>query len=127
MGTLRAVLGVGRRQAGCLGGHFNFEEFGHMRKFLMVAAVVAVAACGKKQGDTGSMEAAGAAAGAAVDSVATAATNAMGAVTDSAKAAVGTMADSAHAAMGAIADSTKAAASQAVDAAKNKMEAKPTN
>ena len=40
-----------------------------MRKFLMVAAVVAVAACGKKQGDTGSMEATGAAAGAAVDTM----------------------------------------------------------
>ena len=95
-------------------GSFNFEEFGHMRKFLMVAVLVAVAACGKKQGDTGSMEAAGAAAGAAVDTVAAAATNAMGAMADSAKGA-----------MGAMADSAKGAMSKAADAATSKMEAKP--
>ena len=85
-----------------------------MRKFLMVAVLVAVAACGKKQGDTGSMEAAGAAAGAAVDTVAAAATNAMGA-----------MADSAQAAMGAAVDSTKAAIGKAADSVSSKMEAKP--
>ena len=58
-----------------------------MRKFLMVAAVVAVAACGKKQGDT-SAEAMGAAAGAAVDTAAHKADSAMGAMADSAHAAM---------------------------------------
>lgn len=57
-----------------------------MRKFLMVAAVVAVAACGKKQGDTGSAEAAGAAAGAAVDTLAHKADSTMGAAADTAPA-----------------------------------------
>ena len=61
-----------------------------MRKFLMVAVVVAVAACGKKQGDTGSMEATGAAAGATVDTMAHKADSTMGAMADSAHAAVDT-------------------------------------
>lgn len=61
-----------------------------MRKFLMVAAVVAVAACGKKQGDTGSMEATGAAAGAAIDTAAHKADSTMGAMADSTHAAVDT-------------------------------------
>ncbi len=74
-----------------------------MRKFLMVAAVVAVAACGKKQADT-SAEAVGAAAGAAVDTAAHVADSAMGA-----------MADSAHAAVAP------------ADTVKSKMEAKPAN
>ena len=81
-----------------------------MRKFLMVAAVVAVAACGKKQGDTGSMEATGAAAGAAVDTMAHKADSTMGA-----------MADSAHSAMTA-ADSAKAGMSDSVN---KKMEKNP--
>ena len=81
-----------------------------MRKFLMVAAVVAVAACGKKQGDTGSMEAAGAAAGAAVDTMAHQADSTMGA-----------MADSAHSTMTA-ADSAKAGMSDSVN---KKMEKNP--
>ena len=59
-----------------------------MRKFLMVAAVVAVAACGKKQGDTGSMEATGAAAGATVDTLAHKADSTMGAMADSAHSAM---------------------------------------
>ena len=58
-----------------------------MRKFLMVAAVVAVAACGKKQADT-SAESMGAAAGAAVDTAAHVADSAMGAMADSAHAAM---------------------------------------
>jgi len=81
-----------------------------MRKFLMVAAVVAVAACGKKQGDTGSMEATGAAAGAAVDTMAHKADSTMGA-----------MADSAHSPMTA-ADSAKAGMSDSVN---KKMEKNP--
>jgi len=92
-----------------------------MRKFLMVAAVVAVAACGKKQGDTGSMEATGAAAGAAVDTMAHAADSTMGA-----------MADSAHSAMSAAVDTGKTVIQKAADAlsapadsVSNKMEAKP--
>jgi hypothetical protein len=64
--TLRAVLGV--VDAGTWFGEQVIQLRGvrAMRKFLMVAALVAVAACGKKQGDTGSMEATGAAAGAAI-------------------------------------------------------------
>jgi hypothetical protein len=81
-----------------------------MRKFLMVAVVVAVAACGKKQGDTGSMEATGAAAGATVDTLAHKADSTMGA-----------MADSAHSAMTA-ADSAKAGMSDSVN---KKMEKNP--
>jgi hypothetical protein len=81
-----------------------------MRKFLMVAVVVAVAACGKKQGDTGSMEATGAAAGATVDTMAHKADSTMGA-----------MADSAHSAMTA-ADSAKAGMSDSVN---KKMEKNP--
>ncbi len=81
-----------------------------MRKFLIVAAVVAVAACGKKQGDTGSMEATGAAAGATVDTLAHKADSTMGA-----------MADSAHSAMTA-ADSAKAGMSDSVN---KKMEKNP--
>ena len=81
-----------------------------MRKFLMVAALVAVAACGKKQGDTGSMEATGAAAGAAIDTAAHKADSTMGA-----------MADSAHSAMTA-ADSAKAGMSDSVN---KKMEKNP--
>jgi hypothetical protein len=81
-----------------------------MRKFLMVAAVVAVAACGKKQGDTGSMEATGAAAGATVDTMAHKADSTMGA-----------MGDSAHSAMTA-ADSAKAGMSDSVN---KKMEKNP--
>ena len=69
-----------------------------MRKFLMVAVVVAVAACGKKQGDTGSMEATGAAAGAAVDTMAHKADSTMGAMSDSAHSPM-TAADSAKAGM----------------------------
>ena len=76
-----------------------------MRKFLMVAAVVAVAACGKKQGDTGSMEATGAAAGAAIDTAAHKADSTMGA-----------MADSAHGAVNAAADTSKTAIQKAADA-----------
>jgi hypothetical protein len=67
-----------------------------MRTFLMVAAVVAVAGCGKKQADT-SAEQMGAAAGAAIDTMAHKADSTMGA-----------MADSAHAAVGATVDSVKA-------------------
>ncbi len=81
-----------------------------MRKFLMVAVVVAVAACGKKQGDTGSMEATGAAAGATVDTLAHKVDSTMGA-----------MADSAHSAMTA-ADSAKAGMSDSVN---KKMEKNP--
>jgi hypothetical protein len=87
-----------------------------MRKFLMVAAVVAVAACGEKKAETPSAEAVGAAAGAAVDTLAHKADSAMGA-----------MADSAHAAMGAAVDSTKAAVGKAADSISTKMEAKPKN
>lgn len=95
-----------------------------MRKFLMVAAVVAVAACGKKQADT-TAEQAGAAAGATVDTMVQKADSTMGA-----------MADSAHAAMApaaaAATDSSKAVVQKAADAvsapaegANTKMEAKP--
>jgi len=76
-----------------------------MRKFLMVAAVVAVAACGEKKAETPSTEAVGAAAGTAVDAMA-----------QKADSTVGAMADSAHAATGA-----------PVDSVKSKMEAKPAN
>lgn len=76
-----------------------------MRKFLMVAAVVAVAACGEKKQEVGPAEAAGAAAGAAVDTLAHKADSAMGA-----------MADSAHSAVNAAADTTKSAAEKAKDA-----------
>ena len=84
-----------------------------MRKFLMVAVVVAVAACGKKQGDTGSMEATGAAAGATVDTLAHKADSTMGA-----------MADSAHSAMTA-ADSAKAGMSDSVNKKTEKNPATP--
>jgi len=67
-----------------------------MRKFLMVAAVVAVAACGKKQADTSAE-----AAGAAVDTMAHQADSAMGAMADTSKTALQKAAD----AMSAPADS----------------------
>jgi len=69
-----------------------------MRKFLMVAAVVAVAACGEKKREAGPAEAAGAAAGATVDTLAHKADSTMGAMTDSAHSAM-TAADSAKAGM----------------------------
>ena len=81
-----------------------------MRKFLMVAAVVAVAACGEKKREAGPAEAAGAAAGAAVDTLAHKADSTMGA-----------MADSAHSKLDAVADTTKAA----TDSVNTKMEKNP--
>lgn len=87
-----------------------------MRKFLMVAAVVAVAACGEKKAEQGPAEAVGAAAGAAVDTLAHKADSTMGA-----------MADSAHAAMGVVVDTTKSAIKKAADSVSTKMEAKPKN
>ncbi|MBP2648342.1 MAG: hypothetical protein H6Q77_1966 [Gemmatimonadetes bacterium] len=76
-----------------------------MRKFLMVAAVVAVAACGEKKAEQGPAEAAGAAAGAAVD----------------------TLAHKADSTMGAMVDTTKSAIKNAADSVSTKMEAKPKN
>ncbi len=54
-----------------------------MRKFLVAAAVVALAACGEKKAEMPSGEAMGAAAGAAVDTMAHEADSAMGAMADS--------------------------------------------
>ncbi len=88
-----------------------------MRKFLMVAALVAVAACGKKQGDTGSMEATGAAAGAAIDTAAHNADSTMGAMADSAHAAV----DTSKTAVQKAADALSAPA----DSVNKKMEKNP--
>jgi hypothetical protein len=88
-----------------------------MRKFLMVAALVAVAACGKKQGDTGSMEATGAAAGAAIDTAAHKADSTMGAMADSAHAAV----DTSKTAVQKAADALSAPA----DSVNKKMEKNP--
>lgn len=77
-----------------------------MRKFLMVAAVLAVAACGEKKTDVpATAEGMGAAAGAAVDTAAHVADSAMGA-----------MADSAHSAMSAAADTGKTVVQKAADA-----------
>ena len=87
-----------------------------MRKFLMVAAVVAVAACGEKKAENPSAEAVGAAAGAAMDTMAHKADSTMGA-----------MADSAHAAMGAVVDTAKSAIKETADSVSRKMEPKPKN
>lgn len=75
-----------------------------MRKFLVVAALVGLAACGDKKAENPSAESVGAAAGAAVDTAAASAANTMGA-----------MADSAHSAMSAAADSTKSGIEKAAD------------
>ena len=80
-----------------------------MRKYLMVAAVVAMAACGEKKAETPATDAAaGAAAEATVDTMVQKADSTIGAMADSVQAA-------------APAGAMKAAA----DTVTNKMEAKP--
>ena len=88
-----------------------------MRKFLMVAALVAVAACGEKKREAGPAEAAGAAAGAAVDTLAHKADSTMGAMADSAHAAV----DTSKTAVQKAADALSAPA----DSVNKKMEKNP--
>jgi hypothetical protein len=91
-----------------------------MRKFLMVAAVVAVAACGKKQADT-SAEQAGAAAGATIDTMAHKADSTMGAMADSAHAKVGAAVDTGKTVVQKAADALSAPA----DSVNKKMEKNP--
>ena len=92
-----------------------------MRKFLMVAAVVAVAACGEKKAETGPAEAAGAAAGAAVDTLAHKADSTMGAMADSAKSKMGAATDTAKSTM----EKAKEAVTAPADSVNKKMEKAP--